>query len=313
VELAEANSAYAAYSRSYSLEYQHIQFIWSFNQDGDAALTSVNVIFAMSDPAGFAGYLAVVEDADTGSVIEVSTQMGERKYATDDTWSGYVVSGNSGATNPVYEAYALWAEPSVSVPASGCTLVHCDVGVWPGLTAVYGGSTGIVQAGTDSGIYCIFGCTYYYWAWYEFYPDGAVTCQNFPMSAGDSMGAVIWNHAGEGGSSTVYDVYVNDYTTSRVCSLLDESYTEFTTPYYASFVVERPYIQGSPARLPQFNTISIKGELYYDSALRGMYTPYSNGWYTAITMVNGGYTNDVVNSVSTSHYFNVTWNTSSGT
>jgi hypothetical protein len=207
---------------------------------------------------------------------------------------------------------------AVSEPQSyWCYFAHCDISTWPGLTAQYGGGNGIVQAGTESGLYCTVGCSYYYYGWYEFYPANSVTCSNFPVSSGDLVAADIINHAETGGSSTVYDVYVFNYSQSKTCSVTNQSFTGFTTPYYGQFITERPSFGGTPARLPKFGSVTMAGA-YIDynycgsNCNVGISTPYGNGWYVLTTMVNGGNTNINVGSVS-NNAFTQTWLTSAGT
>lgn len=289
--LAEATSLFQSYNSGYTVVFNSIFNIWSFDSQGDVTWKTVNVVYTITNSTGFRANIVVTENPSTLQVLNTTLQT---RLFTDSSsqgstnWSGYTFYGNSGASTPVYEAEAVWTMPVVSEPQSyWCLLAHCDIVTWPGLTANSGGSTGIVQAGTDSGLYCTVGCSYYYYGWYEFFPAGSVTCSN-SFSAGDSVGADIHNHAENGGSSTVYDVYVFDYTKGTTCSVTNQSFTSFTTPYYGQFITERPKLGGTPARLPKFGSVTMTGGwVYYGGGYNNIYTPYSNGWYIETLMNNG--------------------------
>jgi hypothetical protein len=313
ISLAESTQQYQTYSQNYTLAFNSIANTWATYSSGDVNLRTVNPVFSFTNSSGFQGYLVVTENPALTAVTQVTTQTSNTKMTSYTNWSGYTILGNSGATNPVYEAYANWYVPAASQPYSNaCLLTHCDFAIWPGLTATQNGNSGIVQAGTDSGLYCTIGCSYYYYGWYEFYPSASVTCPSFPVSAGDLVDTTVLNAAEYGGSSTVYDLYVYDSSSGLTCSVTNHSYTSFTTPYYAQYIGERPSIGGSLARLPDFTTTTMTGDIYYSSTYTGISTPYGNGWYYQNLMQNSGYTNITPGSISSSA-FSLPWSTSSGT
>lgn len=314
VSLADSTNQFQSYSASYHLTFNSIFNTWSFDSQGAVTWKTVNVVYSFSNSTGSSTNLVFTEKPDLSAVVSVTLQEAPPTAGTSTNWSGYTFSGNSGATTPVYEAYATWTEPSVSEPQSYfCYFKHCDLFIWPGLTATTGGSSGIVQGGTDSGLYCTAGCSYYYYGWYEYYPASSVTCSNFPVSPGDSVGADIVNSGEYGGSTSSYAIYVYDFTAANTCSSSNSNYNSFATPYYGQFIAERPSFGGTLARLPKFGSVTISGDVYYGSSLTGIYTPYNNGWYIKTTMVNSGYTNINLGSVSSSSAFTETWSTSSGT
>jgi Peptidase A4 family len=314
LSLAESTPAFQTYSVGYEEQFNSIFNTWSFNSQGAVTWKTVNVVYSISNSTGFKANLVITESPGLLGVIGTALQISPMTAGTSTNWSGYTFSGNSGSSTPVYEAYATWTVPSVSEPQSYfCYFAHCDLSIWPGLTAQSGGSSGIVQAGTDSGLYCTAGCSYYYYGWYEFYPAGSVTCSSFPVSPGDSVGADIVNSGEYGGSTTSYAVYVYDFTAGNTCSTSKTGYSGFTVPYYGQFIAERPSFGGTLARLPKFGSVTMSGDVYYGSSLTGIYTPYSYGWYIKTTMVNSGNTNINVGSVSSSSSFTQTWSTSSGT
>lgn len=315
LSLAMDSSGFKEKTVGLGVQFNSIFDTWTFDSSGTVTWDTVNVVFSGTETNGSAVNVVVTEDPGLLSVVAVTTQHVALHATTSTNWSGYTFTGNAGGTAPVYEAYSSWTEPAVSEPqAYWCFFAHCDFAIWPGLTATSLGSTGIVQAGSNSGLYCTAGCSYYYYGWYEFYPAALVQCNNFPVSPGDSMAADIINHARTGGSSTLYDIYVYDFTSGRTCSVTNQSFTNFNTPYYGQFIGERlQWSDGSYSRLPKFGSVTMSGSIYYGGALQGIYNPYSNGWYTQVIMTNGGNTNIQVGSVSSSSAFTQTWLTSAGT
>jgi len=133
------------------------------------------------------------------------------------------------------------------------------------------------------------------------------------VNPGDSAAADVVNEAAYGGSSTLYDIYVYDFTTGHTCSVTGHSFTRFNTPYYGQFIAERPIIQGSTARLPKFGSVTMGSSMYFSGALQGIYNAYQNGWYVKDIMQNSGNTNIQVGAVQTNSAITQTWLTSAGT
>jgi hypothetical protein len=303
-------------THGYNIVFNSIFNIWSFDSHGDVVWKTVNVVFSVSNLSGFIANIVLTEDPSTPQVLNASLQtrvFTDSSTRTSSNWSGYSSTGNAVASTPIYEAYATWTMPAVSEPWSyACFFTHYDLAIWPGLTADSGGSGGIVQAGTDSGLYCTIGCSYYYYGWYEFYPVASVTCSN-SFSPSDSVETDIYNHAENGGSSTVYDVYVYEFTKRTVCSVTDQSFTSLTVPYYGQFIAERPTFGSTLARLRKFGSVTLTGDVYYSGAFRGINGPYTNGWYIETLMNNGQGQNIGISSVSSTSAFTQTWLTSAGT
>jgi len=106
---------------------------------------------------------------------------------------------------------------------------------------------------------------------------------------------------------------VYEFTKGTVCSVIDQSFTSFTAPYYGQFIVERPSFGGTLARLPEFGSVTVTGDVYYSGAFQGIYGPYTSGWYIETFMNNGQGQNIGISSVSSSSAFTQTWLTSAGT
>jgi hypothetical protein len=314
--LAESTAQYQSLILTNSLVFNSMYETWSFSLAGKVQLETVNVVFTVLNSGKPSFNIVMSEDPSLSSVTATEFQNATYHSSTlyNLNWSGYTIYGNSGATNPVYEANAIWVVPSANQPALlSCFLTHCDLGVWSGLTANSGGSSGIVQAGTDSGIYCFLWCGTSYTAWYEFYPAASVTCSNFPVSPGDAVESDVINYGQIGKSTTTYDVYVTNYHTLKVCSVLGQSDTSFAVPYYAQFIAERPYI-GGLARLPNFGSLWMEAGMWYSGTWTFVSTPYNAGWYIKDVMQNGGNININVGPISSSTTdWTSTWLTSAGT
>jgi len=250
-------------------------------------------------------------------------------------FSGYEFrTGCTQQTSPVYEATSTWTVPSAAEPwQNACDNHHCDISVWDGLTHDAGGGSGssayIVQAGTQSGVYCLFGgCSYFYSSWYEFWPRSPQSCG--AINAGDVVTSDVINEAINGGSSSYWDIFLTDYgqggkgSTVALCATTGNGFG-VATPYYAQFFAERPQycnLAGScyDATLPKFS--SNLGTVFYmnatmnrlnkASAVSG-YTAYSTGWFTRYWMQNQNTLNIDPMSLSGDNSFSQIWLTSFGT
>lgn len=317
--LADQNTELQSRSQNYNRGFNSIFTEWSFDPAtcGNVKLTSINVAYTLSDDVKDIKNIVVTFDPELSRIAEVSEHIAAMFYTTGTSpiWAGYEFSGNSGSTTPVYESKGNWFIPAVSEPSSGfCFFQHCDLAIWAGLEDALGATNNhLVQAGTDSGVYCTAGCSYFYWAWYEFLPSSAVQCgQTF--NVGHQVVTTVTNKAKTGGSNTRYDVVITNNGNGQVCSVLNQSYTAMNSPKRAVFENERPIIQGSQARLAKFSSDQItSATMYYSGSSKSIYTPYTNGWYHKNTMMNGGQTNISVGAVGSSGQYISTWVSSNGT
>lgn len=348
ISLAANSPQYQSISQGYVSSFHSIVDIWSYDSNCNATWETLNVVFSLATPTRFVGHLIAAEDPSITKLFNVTLQEGIPQFYSsiaNTNYAGYAFTGNSGGTNPVYEASASWTVPTANLPPNGCSFYHCDIAIWPGLMNDLAGNNGIVQAGTDSGISCYPGCQTSYYGWYNLYPGGSspgtgTQCPNFPVNAGDSVFTDIYNHAAGGGSPTVYDIMVNDYTTGKICNVPNQSFSfqGGGLPYWGGFIGERPYY-GFPfyyyARLPNFGSFTMTGSVFYSGVLQSIYYPYTatppyppsgtQGWYQIKWMVNAGTENNCagynqpsgsnicVGTVTGSGSFIQTWASSTGT
>lgn len=233
-------------------------------------------------------------------------------------WSGYYFWPTNSSSDPLYEAYAEWTVPTVYQPPQGCPWFGaCAAAVWVGLTNGQGGSTGIAQGGTTGRIDCGFGCgSPTYSAWYQFNPDGAMTCSNVRAQPGDHMTVDVVSAGKWGGNPSTYQIAVTDTTTGASCG--GTKTMSMGTPHFGNFIMERP----SNARLAKFDTTGNldvwfhNAKVYYYTAFHSILDPYNSGTWLRYTMVNNGYQNTINGAVQadTSYgKFYILWIQSNGT
>ena len=189
-----------------------------------------------------------------------------RNGTTSTNWSGYVVTGGSGAFNSVSSS---WTEPSAS--CSGGTQYAA---FWVGLDGY--NSSSVEQTGTDSD--CSGGSPDYY-GWYEMYPADPVYFTN-PVSPGDSMSAAVTV------SGTSYTLTLTDSTQGWTQT---ENETGSFSNSSAEVITEAPSSEAGPLPLADFGTIN-----YSASAANGTSLGSQNP--TSITMV--GSSGDQLDSTS---------------
>jgi len=201
---------------------------------------------------------------------------------TSTNWSGYVVTGGSGAFNSVS---SNWTEPSAS--CSGGTQYAA---FWVGLDGY--NSDSVEQTGTDSD--CSGGSPDYY-GWYEMYPADPVYFTN-PVAPGDSMSASVTV------SGTNYTLTLTDNTQGWTQT---ENETGSFSNSSAEVITEAPSSSEGPLPLADFGTINYSGA----SANGG---PMGSQNPTSITMVgSSGDQLDSTSGIDGSGDFSNTWQASS--
>ena len=201
---------------------------------------------------------------------------------TSTNWSGYVVTGGSGAFNSVS---SNWTEPSAN--CSGGTQYAA---FWVGLDGYNSGS--VEQTGTDSD--CSGGSPDYY-GWYEMYPANPVYFTN-PVSPGDSMSASVTV------SGTNYTLTLTDNTQGWTQT---ENETGSFSNSSAEVITEAPSSSEGPLPLADFGTINYSGASANGSSM-GSQNP------TSITMVgSSGDQLDSTSGIDGSGDFSNTWQASS--
>lgn len=320
VTLADSSLQFKQESASYELTYTDTASTWSFNRGCIVTSLDYVEVYYLAKSAGVVkGNFVVSESANLSKITSTEFQ----NYSTRDTqaiWSGYEMTGNIGATNPVYETTASWSVPGVQAPSGGCNF-YCDLSIWPGMTAQDEGGSGscttpcLIQAGTDSCVSPYTSCynRNAYDGWWELLgsSQGVQYCANFPVAQGDSMEVDIFNEYAVGGSVNQYEIYVYDFTSGKTCSPTPNPVTfSMGTPYYGDYIAE------TVGTLPKFTTsINIQGSIYYNGALQSIHNPYSHGWDDLeLIWPNGCSQQDInVGSVSSTGSFSQTYVNSCGT
>jgi hypothetical protein len=208
---------------------------------------------------------------------------GVRNGSTTSTnWSGYVLTGGSGAFTSVSSS---WTEPAAS-----CGSGTQYAAFWVGLDGY--NSDSVEQTGSDSD--CSGGTPDYY-GWYEMYPADPVYFTN-PVAPGDSMSASV-------------AVSGTSYTLTLTDSTQDWTQTENETGSFANssaeVITEAPSSAQGPLPLADFGTINYSG-----ASANG--TSMSSQDPTSITMVGGsGNQLDSTGAIDGSGDFSNTWQAAS--
>jgi len=154
--------------------------------------------------------------------------------ADTSNWSGYAVLGSS----------FDWVGGSWTVPKANCTGVTENqfAAFWAGMDG-YNSAT-VEQIGTDSDC---FGKNPFYYAWYEFYPQGQVIITGVPIKPGDKISAGVHYHIGDG----KFEVAIMDHTTGKSFS------TRVAVPgalrSSAEWIAEAPCCTSTGGILPMTN------------------------------------------------------------
>ena len=224
--------------------------------------------------SGSAASASAARSGTTHSVRDGST--------TSTNWSGYVLTGGTGAFSSVSSS---WTEPAAS-----CSSGTQYAAFWVGLDGY--NSNSVEQTGTDSD--CSGGTPDYY-GWYEMYPADPVYFTN-PVAPGDSLSASVTV------SGTSYTLTLTDSTQGWTQTENESgSYADSS----AEVITEAPSSSQGPLPLADFGTIS-----YSASAANG--ASFSAQDPTSITMVAG--TGDELDSTSAldgSGGFSNTWQAAS--
>jgi hypothetical protein len=212
-----------------------------------------------------------------------AARTGAVKNGTSSTnWSGYVVTGGTGAFNSVSSS---WTEPSAS--CGGGTQYAA---FWVGLDGY--DSASVEQTGTDSD--CSGGSPDYY-GWYEMYPADPVYFTN-PVSPGDSMSASVTV------SGTSYTLTLTDSTQGWTQT---ENESGSFSNSSAEVITEAPSSSQGPLPLADFGTINYSGASANGSSM-GSQNP------TSITMVgSSGDQLDSTSGIDGSGDFSNTWQAAS--
>jgi Peptidase A4 family len=208
---------------------------------------------------------------------------GVRNGSTTSTnWSGYVLTGGSGAFTSVSSS---WTEPAAS-----CSSGTQYAAFWVGLDGY--NSDSVEQTGSDSD--CSSGTPDYY-GWYEMYPADPVYFTN-PVSPGDSMSASV------AVSGTSYTLTLTDSTQGWTQT---ENETGSFDNSSAEVITEAPSSAQGPLPLADFGAINYAG-----ASANGASMSSQNP--TSITMVgSSGDQLDSTSAIDGSGDFSNTWQAAS--
>jgi hypothetical protein len=206
---------------------------------------------------------------------------GKSFQAQSTNWSGYAVTGASGAFSSVS---ASWREPTASCSGRGAKYAA----FWVGLDGY--NSSSVEQTGTDSD--CS-GSTPDYYGWYEMYPAAPVYFTN-PMSPGDSITASV-TFSG----TRTYTLVLKD-TTKGWTQTITKNQSGLARSS-AEVITEAPSSSSGVLPLANFGTVNYTGSADNGSSM-GTQGP------TAIVMINNsGADKDSTSAISSSGGFSNTW------
>jgi hypothetical protein len=216
----------------------------------------------------------------------LSRARGIKNQAQSTNWSGYAVTGGSGAFSSVS---STWTEPAASCSGSGAQYAA----FWVGLDGYNSGS--VEQTGTDSD--CS-GSSPDYYGWYEMYPAAPVYFSN-PIAPGDQISASVTFSGTE-----TYTLVLTDSTQGWTQTITqNESGLARSS---AEVITEAPSSESGVLPLADFGTINYGSSSDNSASMAGQ-SP------TSIIMVDSsGQQEDSTSSMSSSGGFSNTWLTSNG-
>jgi hypothetical protein len=212
---------------------------------------------------------------------------GSRASATSTNWSGYAVTGASGAYKSVA---AAWTEPSATCTSSGRRATDSYAAFWVGLDGY--SSDSVEQTGSDSD--CD-GKTPDYYGWYEMYPANPVYYTN-PVKPGDAFTSSVTFS----GTDT-YTLVLKDTTQgwTQTQAINESGFARSS----AEVITEAPCCTNSGGILPLADFGTVK---YGSSSANG--TSLGSQSPTSIVMVNNsGEDKDSTSSINSSGGFSNTW------
>ena len=208
--------------------------------------------------------------------IERQPRLQPEVTVTNPTWSGTVVHAPRG------QAFGWvtgeWNVPDVMPVADGR-------GSWVSLAWIgIDGVSDVTQIGTlqlvsTENPFLLKQC----YAWFEWYPNSWQAISNFPVSFGDTMSGLVCLLSPTEASYSMINMTQGSYTGWRYFSAPGST---TSLENQVEWVLERPYVSGAQAQLPNF------GEIYFDSAVggEGLENVVQAGQDTVINMTENGNT-----------------------
>jgi hypothetical protein len=313
--LASQHDDYNLRVKGYEAKFNSVYNVWRFDMEGChvSELQSVNVVYNLYNSTGhYIKNIVVTVDASITKVNELSEHVGGFYAHSSNSinWAALELAANSytwstppsctSTSDPdcVWQARATWTQPSVSRPTDPSTACRtdifyqpCNLAIWTGLQDAFLASNGhLVQTGSDAKITCTSStnCPVSYFFWYQIGATNPATiCSGFTFNPGHGVSARVTNQAKSGGSATLYDISIINTFNAVGCGVSGASYSTMNRPTIASFVNERAsYNPPNYATLAKFSSDTVTGYLWYNGSEKGITTPYTNGWYNRVRMVN---------------------------
>jgi len=208
--------------------------------------------------------------------IERQPRLQPEVTVTNPTWSGTVVHAPRG------QAFG-WVTGEWNVP--DVMPVDDGRGSWVSLAWIgIDGISDVTQIGTLQSVTNVFGpVTKLCYAWFEWYPDTWTAISNFPVSFGDTMSGLVCLESPTEASYSMINITQGTHTGWRYFSAPGST---TSLENQVEWVLERPYVGGAQAQLPNF------GEIYFDSAVggQGLENVVQAGQDTVINMTENGNT-----------------------
>ncbi len=209
--------------------------------------------------------------------LERQTRLQPEMTTTNPTWSGTVVHAADGQM--FNWVTGEWNVPDVMPPGGS------GQGIWYSMAWIgIDGHADVTQIGTlqtvtNENDLLIKQC----YAWWEWDPDTWHAISNFPVSLGDAMSGLVCLLSPTEASYSMINITQGTHTGWRYFSA-PKGTTSLENQ--VEWVLERPYVGGVPAQLPNF------GEVYFDSAVggQGLETVVQAGQDTVINMTENGNT-----------------------
>ena len=219
---------------------------------------------------------------------------------TSTNWSGYAVTGSSGAYTSVSTS---WTQPAITgctkSDPTGLTNTSPYAAFWDGLDGY--NSNSVEQTGTIG--YCS-GATARYYAWYEMYPAGSVVYGN-AVAPGDQMSASVTYSKGTTGGRHRSTANVYTLTLADPSHWTKTTTISTTTAYQrssAECITEAPYYE-NVLPLADFGTVS-----YSSCEANGVALTNSSSGLEQITMDSGaGALESSTSSLGALGSFSNTW------
>jgi Peptidase A4 family len=177
---------------------------------------------------------------------------------TSSNWSGAVQYASSG--NSFRWVEGDWTVPNVYPPTQN-QWYYCSN--WIGIDG--DGSGDVCQAGIECEVYQSgSSITRNIYPWWEWYPDYEVAITNFKVSAGDEVTCLICTSGAGATSASVF--FTNASSGASTSFAITAPGVTKLVGNCAEWIVERPYVNGQLAKLPDYGSVFFFNAEAYDGS-----------------------------------------------